>query len=503
MQGIVKRQASTIGRTEKVRRYYWLAALVTAIITIGIASKSSPLYPFNDWVDANCYLTIGRSMLRSLVPYRDLFEQKGPLLYMLHALAALVSDTSFLGVYFLEVLAATLFLAIGYRTLCLTMDSPSLLWLPAMAGLTYGSIAFFHGDSAEEFCLPLIAYGIYCGLRAVKEKEAPHAVTSFLIGITSACVLWIKFSMLGVYLGWFLALAIVLLRNKQLLPLLKTSAFIVLGVAVASLPVLLYFLFNGALDSLWSVYFYDNLFLYSSAPSGSGLWALLRNFADGLFNLLRQNTLAGLLAITAGVACIIRRQYRELLFLVATFAGLFALVYVGHRHYAYYALIFGAFVPFGLNGVSVLNTWLNKLRKNYRGLAGIVTAIVPLLCAGYILVMSNNTYMLKYEKAAMPQHKFAEIMQQKDTPTMLNYGFLDGGFYTTAGIIPKCRYFCRLNLPKEEMLEGQQACIDAGEVDFVVTRDTLLEQENYRCIAQADFPLEGKVRQYYLYERTE
>ena len=84
--------------------------LLTAFVTILICSKSSPLYPINDWVDANCYMTVGRGMLHGSMPYRDLFEHKGPLIYMLHAAAALISDNSFLGVFLSEIVLCFLFL---------------------------------------------------------------------------------------------------------------------------------------------------------------------------------------------------------------------------------------------------------------------------------------------------------------------------------------------------------------------------------------------------------
>ncbi len=44
----------------------WLLGLVSLCLSFGfllICSKSSPLYPYNDWVDVNCFFTMGRSML--------------------------------------------------------------------------------------------------------------------------------------------------------------------------------------------------------------------------------------------------------------------------------------------------------------------------------------------------------------------------------------------------------------------------------------------------------
>ena len=89
-----------------------LYTFITAFCVLSICSLSSPLYKFNDWVDANAFMTVGKSMLHGIVPYRDLFEHKGPVLYMLHAFASIFSSTSFIGVWMLEIIFATAFLYI-------------------------------------------------------------------------------------------------------------------------------------------------------------------------------------------------------------------------------------------------------------------------------------------------------------------------------------------------------------------------------------------------------
>ena len=95
-----------------------------ALAAVSICSLSSPLYPFNNWVDATCFLTVGKSMLYGIVPYRDLYEQKGPLLYALYALCYLVSHTDFLGAWLLEIAAAYVFLLIACRTFLLRSIMP-------------------------------------------------------------------------------------------------------------------------------------------------------------------------------------------------------------------------------------------------------------------------------------------------------------------------------------------------------------------------------------------
>ena len=56
-------------------------ALLVSFAVLTVCSKNSFLYPMNDWVDVNCFFTVGRGITHGLVPYRDLYDQKGPLLY--------------------------------------------------------------------------------------------------------------------------------------------------------------------------------------------------------------------------------------------------------------------------------------------------------------------------------------------------------------------------------------------------------------------------------------
>ena len=52
---------------------------------------------------------------------------------------------------------------------------------------------------------------------------------------------------------------------------------------------------------------------------------------------------------------------------------------------------------------------------------------------------------------------------------------LDGGFYTAAGVLPPCKYFCVTNMPLDDQWTDQQAVLKAGAVDYVemCIRDSL------------------------------
>lgn len=119
----------TLSRLPRVVRLAALSAVVLAL-----CSKSSPLYAFNDWMDANIFFTMGRSMLGGRVLYRDVFDHKGPVLYLLYGLAGLVGGTDFRGVLVLEIIAMTSFLYTSLRTAELLAGRRLSVWwwaLPA------------------------------------------------------------------------------------------------------------------------------------------------------------------------------------------------------------------------------------------------------------------------------------------------------------------------------------------------------------------------------------
>ena len=183
------------------------------------------------------------------------------------------------------------------------------------------------------------------------------------------------------------------------------------------------------------------------------------------------------------------------------FTALF--IYTGSSSYPYYTFIMSIFSIFGLIFIYIMFKQFyvnldNKILKNI-GIYAIICVLSFILC----LSRSSNTYLLFEDKNNMPQFKFKEIICSEENATLLNYGFLDGGFYTTCEIVPNYKYFCQLNIPLEEMYEEQNRCIDEGLVDFVVTKNKEINNSHYQLISKASYYFEGTMFDYYLYQLIE
>ena len=174
----------------------------------------------NNWVDAQCFFTVGKAIGNGQVVYRDIFEQKGILLYFLHMLAYFVSHTTFIGVFILEVIAGTAFLFINIKILTLYTDVRFALFAGVLCSLSvYTARSFCEGDSAEELCLPLLAYALYLSVKAFKTDKWITNKQLFCVGVVSACVLWIKYTMLGFFIGWIIVPLFWLIQKKQWKPI--------------------------------------------------------------------------------------------------------------------------------------------------------------------------------------------------------------------------------------------------------------------------------------------
>ena len=515
----------------------FLYCLLVAAACLIICSKSSPLYPINDWTDANAYLSCGKGMLNGRVMYRDLYEHKGPLLYALHALCCLIDSGSFLGVYILETLAGGLFLMACYKTLFLYgIRRMALAALPVIAALVYSSVSFQMGDSAEELCLPMLAWSLYSLLRWLRQSSPDRMGTLNLTvnGLLCGCVLWIKFTMLGFYVPWILGLVLWHVIRRQWKQAFAVMGWFCLGLAVSTLPWIVYFGLNGAILPWLKTYLYDNIFLYQDEPalgllgrfkatarSGwawfSTNWAYTVPMAIGLLWLTIAKRVrpkaASPLPSPAPLDASVNPAYAgdqsaedfsvtltEKIFLWSMMGFAAFGVFIGGKSYVYYGLVLAAFAVLGALPFCLL---LERPLAGRKVLAGILCGLfavgAPVLC----LAASPNTKDLLKPRAQTMQYQFAAIVNRTPHATLLNYGFMDAGFYTACQIAPSVKYFHQTNVHLQEMLDEQVRYIADGVTDYVVTRGKQpdLIANHYELVAMADAPADFWYRQVFLYRR--
>lgn len=79
-----------------------------------MAPGTSPAIP-QTMYDVGIFRTIGKCWADGGVPYVDIFDQKGPILYMIYAFAALIGPSKW-PIFIIECLTLTLSVSLFYKT---------------------------------------------------------------------------------------------------------------------------------------------------------------------------------------------------------------------------------------------------------------------------------------------------------------------------------------------------------------------------------------------------
>ena len=472
--------------------------IISATVTMTVVSTSSPLYPFNPWDDANCFFTLGRGIIHGLVPYRDLYEQKGPLLYFIYALAALISEKSFTGAWIIESIMASLFAIFSWKTAKLFTDPPkyAISVIPLFLGLTYTTRLFNFGGNSEELCFPLLTIAIYFALKAIVEGNSlPSKTEALICGIITGALFWIKYTLIGFMIGLCLYILIIAIRQKEFKMLWSLVWRFVLGFLILSAPILIYFVATGSLSYLWEAYFYNNIFLYHSGAGKSALSSIpvIKNIfipTYAVIHLSIKYPKFGIMLLLSVISLFfIDKAYRRktVFFFIITFVLSVGLIFTKNHFIYYYVYMEAGFFSLILIPCTKGLKSLSKLFKQNPGFMKGIISVAFIVFYLITLLLNKNMYLILEKKDYLAQYRYAEIINQTPDAKILTYDVMDSGFYTAAGLLPQNRFFCYLNIESTypAILEEQNRLIETGYFDFIVTTASCeCDWDNYVLIKE-------------------
>ena len=456
---------------KKINKYLIFSFLVAFIILL-ITSKNSFLYPFNDWVDANSFFTVGKSMFNGLVLYKDIFEQKGPLLYLIYGIGYLISHKTFYGVFVLEVISFTIFLYYVHKIFIMFFDKRySLVLIPSLAVVITTSSLFVQGGSCEEFCLPFIGISLYYYIKHFKEKELTNKEI-FINGLIAGLVLMTKYTLLGFWIGFCLFIGINLIYKKEYKKLIIYGLVFLLGMLIPFLVGVIYFLINGALKDFIDVYFIFNITAYGSNENYGLIEKILHVFKY-CYELLIELKPLGLLMILPLVLAFITKEKNRLfrLSLVGLAYITFFFIAFGLKAYIYYHL------PVFVLAIILNESFMVGIFKKYTDKIINKKIFIILLIIYYIGLglltyrYANYKEYIFMKKEDFVQYKYAKYINKKKNATMLNMGYLDIGVYTMTGIVPNTRFFEVHNITYDKFkdnLDEMEKYVRNKKIDFIV-----------------------------------
>jgi hypothetical protein len=403
-----------------MKKGLFLASLFFLLVVLAVLAPIAPLYQPVPARDQGVYLYVGQQILDGGIPYRDVWDHKGPLVYYINALGLWMTD-SIWGVWFLEVIFLLGAAIAGFLALQMVFDSATafastILWLVSLPQV------LDHGNTVEEYSLLFQFAAIYFYLRS--EKNSKQFWNEIMVGIMAAMAFSLRPNNIGVPVAIGLVLLVVAFFSpKERAHTFKRIAAMVLGSAIVFSMIGIYFVANKSLGYLFDAVFVFNYY-YSRAKMF--LW---ESFTKGYTSLIFLVPL-GMAGLVGLISCLYEywKQGRKESDLMKICFALFALMVVpiqlylsllsGRRYLHYYV----AWLPVLAILTAFLISWVQQLAGKifadirYRNILNFLIASGLILAFGIKPVIErmpplNNLFETIRLNKSLPKPDYSAVEQ--------------------------------------------------------------------------------------------
>lgn len=354
------------------RRDAWCAAAllpVTVVFLLIFSCATSPLTPQYYSNDPAFFTLMGRALLHGKVPYADLFDMKGPMIFFVEALGQAIC-LGRTGAFVLQIVfdfCSILFLFLTARL---------FLSRPGAFASVFLALLFFSftkpENMTEEYCLAPVCLCLYLAVRTCLRQEdgsldGHPPVYAFVYGLCGGFILWTKVTHGAIVYAVVLYNTCSLLRRGKYKQLLSNALAYIGGLAAVTVPLLVWFAAHGALHDLL-----EGTFLVPLAYAVKGVSA--RGDKAWVKLILRLSPILAMLT-----ALLLFRSYRQRLGRLLLCCGVVSILALipgnGYSHY------FTMAVPYVTLGAALVLRFLRTKPCEYPRLRPLVIAGSILYCA--------------------------------------------------------------------------------------------------------------------------
>ena len=298
-------------------------------------------------LDASIFEYFGYAMNHGEKMYLDLFDHKGPVIFLLNYLGYTLGGP--LGIKILYILSLIVFFYIGYHISRLFTGIRNSLVVLVITFIIFES--FFEGGwGLEGYILPYLTYSLYVFLKYFLEDKI-NKFEIILSGFSFAVVLFTKANMIGIWLIFSLLVTIKLIYQKQFSLFLKYITLFITGSALFIVPLCCFLWFQGSLKEM----FYQSVvmnFIYSKESGYLTVMEMIKWYMNQV-NVLQLN----LMMVIAMIA--VWKQYSiKILVYNGAFIFCLMLALISKRAYLHYLIVL---IPLFIPYISVtINKFMNK-----------------------------------------------------------------------------------------------------------------------------------------------
>lgn len=256
-------------KDSKRKEIYDILIIIISMIFSYVFLLNSPSHP---WInseaptDSAVFKTIALMMKNGYMPYKDSFDHKGPLIYILNYLGNeinLINGNIYIEMIFI---AFTIFVIYKIGTMFVkSIYSLSLIMFIGSMLFKY----FNKGNYTEEYAMLFISIALYIFTDYFINKRISK-LRLILCGFSFGCVLMLRPNMIAVWVVMCLNVLYKELKDKNYKELGYFLLWFIIGTLLVILPLLVWLGVNGALVDFYKDYILFNV-RYSS-DSGTDKW---------------------------------------------------------------------------------------------------------------------------------------------------------------------------------------------------------------------------------------
>ena len=417
--------------------------LMSALLILFTSTSTSPLYnTFGD--DSAIFQAVGFCWANGLLPYVDVFENKGPLIFLIDAVGYSIAPRT--GIMLLQIPAMFVSMTMAWRALGMFLSGKMKIFAAAFTIIFY-TIYSIDGNRTEEWSMPFLMTATYFFLRGLKENSFP-ARFGLICGVGfGACVMLRATNALPICCEIFLT-AIFLLRDRDFKTLRKNILMFVVGAAAVVLPFVMYFAAHGALYEM--LYGTILLNVAYTAQRGNFLLTHLNEYAG----YVATNFLSLYLMIIFGTIALLKKKSRLAASELFCGAMMLLMLFKLSPYFGYCALITPLIIIFfamlsefaedfqrlwTIHGVSIKRTVFK--------FAVIILMMYPLLISYVLLskliIASSESVHEYYSDSQREFLRLKEIIppDERDSVMIWGEGTQVSHWVLETGIVPRCRFF--------------------------------------------------------------
>jgi hypothetical protein len=191
--------------------------------------------------DTSVYLTIAQGITRGQVPFKDFFDNKGPLTYLISTPGMRIGGLT--GVWLTELLFMCVSVFFAFKT-ALFFGNKRFAFLGVICSFIVFQSFFYEVAGTEEYSLPFMMISFYIFTKyfftQTESYKEPPAYELIIIGICCAMSVFIRINMFPLWMGFCLVIFFQNIAEKQWICILKYILCFTLGILIVSIPVFLY-----------------------------------------------------------------------------------------------------------------------------------------------------------------------------------------------------------------------------------------------------------------------